>query len=356
MATVEAGILKNVLNAIKSISEKLFNYLGASDIEKSHTTIDEKSVKKKSDGVYTFKASYVEQANKSAPIPYTLTIQLAEGDDKSTLKDNNTIIPKMEVTANLNDVTVKETATNVKVKDMWATAEKLLLSGLDDETKLAFGIKSSKSMQVTLQRITSAKETSIKLTAIKASYDLTEAYTDLDALLDTELVDNITEEPISFEIVDCGDDYDINPIDIEMKDFRIYSVQNLLCAAVQFYMDIQLLHWECARVARLFYMTGNMLYDAAQWVDKLGLWLIELTNSVYRMPSCQPVVEGDFDLSGEHSPCIEFTGEQIIYPVFDKIICAIENNYPNLATDMQQELNYWMRTLKNVRDFELKQK
>lgn len=357
MVTVEAGILKDVLNAIKSISEKLFNYLGASDIEKSHTTIDEKSVKKKSNGVYTFKASYVEQANKSAPVPYTLTVQLAEGDDKSTLKNNSAIIPKMEVTANLNDVTVKETATNVKVKDMWATAEKLLLSGLDDDTKLAFGIKSSKSMQVTLQRITAAKESCINLTAIKADYNLAEAYTNLDVVLDSpEFTDMITEEPISFEIVDTGDDYDISTID-SISDATVYSLKNLLCATVQFSMDIQLLRWESARCFDIFNRIGSQLWSVHDWIDKLGIWIIEASNSVYNvLGDCIPDLGETVDVCCEHSPCLEYTGEQIIYPVFDRMISAIENNLPNLPSDMQVSLNYWLRDLKQFVNFEIKQR
>ena len=72
MEKIEAGLLKKLLDTIKSISEALFNYLGASDLEKSNMQIDEKSVKKKSENVYSLSGSYIEKngSKASTPLPF----------------------------------------------------------------------------------------------------------------------------------------------------------------------------------------------------------------------------------------------------------------------------------------------
>lgn len=336
------GVLKDVLNILKKLSEALFNYLGNGDTENSKISIDDKNVKKVDDVTFelpcTLKGTY-------APCPFTVKMKLkaddmadieviyAEGSEKKSVKRNN-----------------------VQAKDWQATSEKILVGMLDEDSKKAYGITAAKTMQVTLQRITAAKDISINLTAIKANYDLSEAYTVLDSILEVpEFTDTITEDPISFEIMDIGDDYDIATID-GIADATEYSLKNLLCAAVQYNMDIQLLRWECARDQRLFETIGCMLYSAHEMVDTLGCWIIEVTNSVYNvLGDCIPDLGETVDVCCEHSPCIEYCGLQVVFPVFDRMISAIENNLPNLPTDMQQQLNYWLRDLKHTRDFSLKQ-
>lgn len=342
MKTIQAGIIKDLLNTIKKLSEGLFNYLGSSDIEKSKTVIDDKNVKKVNDRVFELPCKY---KGGYAELPYIIRIE--------TIDEN---LANIEVIYKEGSEVKKASKQKVESENSTKVAEKLLLSVLDQDTKDAFGIKASKTMQVTLQRITAAKATSIKLTAIKANYELSEAYDTLDTILESpEFVDTITDDPVSFEIVDIGDDYDVSTID-NISDVTEYSLKQLLCAAIQFYMDTQFLKWECARDERLFNIVGSQLYSASDWVDRLGVWLIETTNSVYNMlGECRPDIDTDADLLSEHSPCIECLGTQVIYPVFDKIIGAIENNLPNLPSDMQQPLNFWLRDLKDTRDFRLKQ-
>jgi hypothetical protein len=207
MKSIQAGIIKDLLNTIKKISEGLFNYLGSSDLEKSNTEIDEKNVKKKSESVYILKGKYKGGA---APLPYSVTVTLPTGMTMKDAKKQNTTIPRIEVEANLSDETVRGYKTDVPTNRMWEIAEKLLLSLLDDDTKQAFGIKASKAMKVTLQRVVGAKETSIYLSEIKASYDIKAAYKDLDTVLNNpRFIRAVTEEPVSFVIEDMGDSFDV---------------------------------------------------------------------------------------------------------------------------------------------------
>ena len=336
------GILKDVLNILKKLSEGLFNYLGGADGDSSKISIDEKKVKKINESTFELPCKY---KGTHAELPYTVKLKL---------KDDN--LADIEVIYSEGNDTKYARRSNVSSEDYLKLSEKLLVSLLDNDTKQAFGIHAAKTLQVTLQRITAAKETSINLTAIKANYELSEAYDDLDSILDVpEFTEAITEEPISFEIIDIGDDYDISTID-SITDNTIYSLRNLLCAAVQFQMDIQLLHWECARNESLFHKVGSQMYGAMDWVDKLGLWVIETSNSVCNvLGDCIPDLGETVDVSLDHSPCIDYTGQQVIFPVFDRMIEAIENNLPNLPSDMQLQLNYGLRDLKQMRDFDLKQ-
>ena len=344
MEKIEAGLLKSILDTIKKLSEHLFNYLGSSDFEKEDIKIDEKSIKKLNEETFEVKMMYVAEYGE---VHYTTKVKLDHDNDTADIE----VIYK--------DGTTTKTASKKAVKgdDYPAESKKLLFSLLDDDTKQAFGIKASRTMQVTLQRVVGAKETSINLTGIKANYILGEAYSDLDTLLDSEeFTEAITEEPVSFEIVEYDDEFDVNPIDIQQKEFTAYSIQQILCAAVQFYMDIQLLRWESARNEHLFNALGSQLYSAQNWVDKLGLWNIEVSNSVCNvLGGCYPDLGENIDITSEHSPCIELISMEYVFPVFDRIINTIEWNFPNLPSDMQQDLNWWLRELKRTRDFDLKQ-
>ena len=345
MEKVEAGLLKKLLDAIKKISERLFNYLGASDdFEKEGIKIDDKNIKKVNEETFDMPCYY---NTGHGEIPYTVRVKLNKDKD----------LADITVTYDNDGSPISKTKRNVSGDEYVKESKKIFLSLLDKDTKEAFGIKSSKTMQVTLQKIIASEETSINLTGIKANYILGEAYSDLDTLLDNdEFIEAITDDPISFEIVEYDDEFDVNPIDVEQKEFTAYSIKQILCATVQFYMDIQLLRWESARNEHLFNVLGSMLYSAQNWVDKLGLWNIEVSDSVCNVLSgCSPDLGANVDVSSDHSPCMDYIGMDYIFPVFDKIINTIEWNYPNLPTDMQQELNWWLRELKHTRDFDFKQ-
>ncbi len=345
MEKIEAGLLKKLLDAIQKISEKLFNYLGAADdFEKEGIKIDDKNIKKVNEETFDMPCYY---NTGHGEIPYTVRVKLNKEKD----------LADITVTYDNDGSPISKTKRNVSGDEYVKESKKIFLSLLDKDTKEAFGIKSSKTMQVTLQKITASEETSINLTAIKANYVLGDAYANLDVVLDNDdFIDTITEEPVSFEIVEYDDEFDINPIDIQQNEYTAYSIQQLLCSHVQFYMDIQQLRWESARNQKLFNIIGSMLYSAQNWVDKLGLWYIEVSNSVCNVLSnCKPDLGANIDISSDHSPCMECVGMEYVFPIFDRLIDTIEWNFPNFPTDMQQDLNWWLRDLKRTRDFDLKQ-
>jgi len=111
-------------------------------------------------------------------------------------------------------------------------------AGNSDENTAA---TASRKLRVTLQRITSAKETTINLTAIHADYEPSIALQDLDAVLDNEdFLDIITDAPVSFEINDEGDDYDIQPI----EDFDTSTTcEEILKYALLLWSNVKTAHW-----------------------------------------------------------------------------------------------------------------
>lgn len=82
----------------------------------------------------------------------------------------------------------------------------------------------SRKLSVTLQKVTANDEVSINLVAIKANYDPVTSVQDLNELLDNEdFTDIVLDAPTSFEIIDTGEDYDIDTVDeIEAMD-NIYE-------------------------------------------------------------------------------------------------------------------------------------
>jgi hypothetical protein len=341
LKNVQAGIIRDILNTLKGISERLFNYLGAPEnvnISDKHIKLDEKKVKKIDDR--TFEMPYTYQADGSAPLPYKVKMTLIKDD-----------VADIEVTINLGDKPLKAEKKGVTADKFDKVTKDLLFSLLDDDTKQAFGIKSSKTMKVTLQKVVASKETSINLRAITADYDISDAYSTLDNLLSAdEFTDAITEEPISFEIIDVGDEYDVSPCELAYSDALKYALAELICKALQFQMDMQIAHWYSAYNNDLCNITGSMLYEISSWTDKFGMWYIEVTDSVYQVSQgCTPV---PLEIPDEMSM------DEMVDAIGDCISTFVDNldcQYVNLPHDMQNEVDYLIRNLKQTKDINLKQ-
>ena len=363
MKSIQGGVIKDILNMIARISDNLFAWLNGSD-NKDIAVDNVKKVKENSKSdVFEFKVALKQNKDKSKVFnyPYRIILELpkfAETSDKkidiNELQKKYADIPcKITVYAGLEPNAESRSRENVSGRDFWEVSRELLFEMLDEDTKQAFGIKGSKRMKVTLQRVVSAKETAINLTAITADYALSEAYTDLDSLLTSdEFADSITEDPVTLEITDTGSDFDIAPGEFAITEAASYGISQLICAAIQFQMDIQILRWYAAYNSELFGITGNLWWEASSWTDKLGLWYIELTDSVFQVPQGCPSKPLELDDSSDTDPVYEI-GLALTNTVSAFLEC-IEGVYVDLPHDMQGELNSLIRSLKETRDMQLR--
>lgn len=336
------GIIKDLLNKIAKISDRLFNWLTAND-EMQLNGI--KEVKKIADNQFELSMQYNQSASgsKSSPYNYRCVIKYPKyftNDSPCTL----TVYDSMEKNAK------SQTKNNVLGKDFVKVAEDTLLSMLDDDTKKSFGIKGCKRMTVTLQRVVSAKETTISLTAIKADYDILDAYANLNSLLTSEdFTNTITEEPISFEIAEYDDTFDIEPCEhIGVTDAAAYALSELLCASIDFYMNMQILHWYAAYNQTLFGCIGGCLWDSQTWIDKLGMWYIEMTDTVCDTHKC---AFNTVNITDDTDTDLAVIAANVIGTYVD----IMEAQCVNLPRDMQTELNMYIRRMKETKEIGLKQ-
>lgn len=365
MKSIQAGVITDILNMILKVSDDLYAWLDESENKDIKVDNVRKTKDDEKSQTFEFKVSFLQNSDgsKSSPYKYKITLVLPKyaplpDQKKPDIDDLQNFYADVAcdvivepLTENTGESAHRE---NVKGKDFWKVSREMFLELMDEDTKQAFGIKGSKRMKVTLQRVVSAKETAINLCAITADYDVSEAYSDLDRLLTSdEFTDAVTEEPVTLEIVDMDDDYDIQPAEISLTESASYGISQLICACIQFQMDIQILRWYSAYNSELFGITGNLSWEANSWTDKLGLWYIEMTDSVFQVPQGCPAKPLELSDSSDMDPAYE-----IYLAVSNSItvfLTKLEEAYIDLPHDMQHELDFLIRTLKETRDMRLKQ-
>lgn len=367
MKNIQAGVITNILNMIAKISDDLYAWLDESDARDIRVDKVEKVEDDEAKQAFDFKVTFLQNSDgtKSSPYKYKISLILPKYTDLYTRKYKK--MPDIDDLQKFYadvacDVYVEPLTENtgktayrkdVKGKDFWKVSREMFLELMDEDTKQAFGIKGSKRMKVTLQRVVSAKETAINLTAITADYALSEAYTDLDSLLTSdEFADSITEDPVTLEITDTGSDFDIAPGEFAITEAASYGISQLICAAIQFQMDIQILRWYAAYNSELFGITGNLWWEASSWTDKLGLWYIELTDSVFHVPQGCPSKPLELDDSSDTDPVYEIG--LALADTISVFLESLEGVYVDLPHDMQQELDGLIRSLKETRDMQLR--
>ena len=193
MEKIEAGLLKDALNFLKNLSDKLFKYLNESD---KHDLKFE-DVKQIDENTTEWVGKY------KGKIKVKITWE-ALGNDLFNVK--------IEVKdAKKNERELK----NIKGKDIEKAVDEALESMIDDDLKKSFGIKECRSIKVCLQKITSAREPAVNVSAITANFDDYSAASEmLDSVLDSdEFFDAVPEEPTTFEITEDEDDWDISTVD-----------------------------------------------------------------------------------------------------------------------------------------------
>lgn len=330
---IEAGIIKDLLGFLSKLSDKIFKYLDSADKKE----INLESGKQIDDKTVEFKLKYKEK------LPVTVKLEsLGNG--------------KFNMTVTVKDIDSKpKTVKNVSEDKFEKVLNDTIESLIDDDLKKSFGIKSSKKLTVKLQKITSATDIAINICAIKANYAIPEAGANLEQVLDNpEFFEAIPEEPITFDIIDIGEDLDICESDCEFDEevTLIESIKAILCAAVQFNMEAQIAHWESAYRQDLFNITQEMLWCGRDCTDKFGMWMIERCNTVCSNPFMQdPYMWLDgCDLEPDHSPAIDRIGTAYLLNSLDTYTTILEFYYPNFPHDLQFELDSIIRNCKNMRN------
>lgn len=338
MEKIEAGAIKDALNFLKGISEKIFKYLSSGEAKKN------------------LKVGTAEDlGNDKVRLPIMYKNKIPTWVEVEDLGDGLINMSVLVTDINSKPMTFKK----IKADDFETKLNQAYDKLIDDDLKKSFGITSSKELRVSLQKVVSATEVDIRLCGITANYDPREATAVLDTLLESdEFIEVIPEELTSYSIIDEGEELDISSLDEAMAEDQLIldSLYQMLCAAVKFNMEAQVFHWDSAFNEHLFSITGDLLYMSQTDVNQIGLWIVQNCNSVVSPYGVQSGMWfEDCDLTSPHSPQIESIGTGKIFDAIDAYVDTLNFFYPNFSHDMQFEIDRMIRGLKEISDFRLKQ-
>lgn len=337
MKPVKAGIIKDIINDLKSLSEKLFNFLSAADVKDAEF----KFVKSKE----TKENEYDTECKYKDKIPFKAHIKITS-DDTADIRISVDVSGHKE-----------KTIRNVKQKDVNTVINDTVEELLDEDDLKSFGIKSSRKLRCTLQRVTSSRGDSIRMTAIKAYCDIPVAQAALNEILvSDDFMNSIPKVPTTYEVCDLGDEFDVvesEPLDTTA--LVLDSLFQILCAAVDYEMQVQTLHWKAYTNQHIFAVTGDMMWGARNYVDNIGMWIIQTSGKVmspYGSIHPETWLEGcELGVSQDLTPI----SAEAVSEVITKFIDTLDFFYPNLPHDLQFEVDRIIRELKEQRDFRLMQ-
>lgn len=221
-----------------------------------------------------------------------------------------------------------------------------------DETSTALVPMSARKINVTLQKVCSAEESHISLVRVYGTYDEKEMASDLDTLLDSsDLLDAITEEPVSFEITDDGEEFDVNLTEMSEKDCITSSLLNILKSAFKTLHNLQAIHWNAKgdRFEEIHRGSDSFIWNVRSQIDTLAELCVELTGTV---PHPALLCQSDSSLNTQSG----FEGEEALCMIkqdmSDYIYC-LEFYLPNFSEDVQGMMNTWIRDMKHCLDYQM---
>jgi hypothetical protein len=213
-------------------------------------------------------------------------------------------------------------------------------------------VDSSKKLAVTLQRVVSSKEESIELVAINANYGSKDMMRTLDVILaNDELLDMITEEPVTLMVTDELDSFDVEPIANEDAGIMNLcdNIHALMAAANTFVCNIIMLHWNAKgdKFSTIHNQTDSWRYQSGWDLDLFGELASELCGSAPNPGVC---INTDMLIPSG----MEFAEEEIYPAIFyqmDTYIRILEMYYVNFDHDIQSSLDNIIRYWRKERDF-----
>lgn len=217
-------------------------------------------------------------------------------------------------------------------------------------------VKSSTRVLVKLQRVAGSTEDTINLLAINANCSIVLANDIVDEVLDNEeFVEQISEEPQTFEITETrdGQEYDVNPTDEEATPDDESTYSEMFKAAVKLHSDLQSIHWGAKglKFYELHNQIDSLLWTSQQFIDTTAELLVEKAKVVphvalyYETNHTQEIenfIKDGFDLE---------RGLTYARTLLQDFIRVLESSYVNLDHDVQNIIDNWIRDLKKRADY-----
>lgn len=215
------------------------------------------------------------------------------------------------------------------------------LQDLDEEDA-----SSGTKISVTLQRVSAGSEDTINLCAISASNAVKAMSILDDVLADDTFVATITEEPVSFEITETADEYDVENTDT-VDTSRTF--EEMLKACVECYHNLECIHWAAKgkKFHEIHSYTESLMWDVRYNIDTIAEWCVEFTKKApnvlaYQYTPLDPSEGYDFESAMSAAK----------YQL-DNYIKVLECYYVNVDHDVQSVMDNWIRDLKKKSNYVL---
>ena len=343
MKTVEGG---PAMDAARLVIDAIFKGLDScmKDLEdhgfekEKEEDIEEDGVKGKylmystgSDHIIELKLFGVE----SHPGKYMVRIQHDDGQDLLEVDDK----------LFSNDDISKFVLDYAEKYDLGAIEE-----GVDVNDNIGMGedeLFQSTKIAVTLKKVTAADHSDIHLCAIDASSDPIHAMSILEQVMDDDdFVACITEEPVSYEITETADSYDVS--ETESVDTS-NTFEEMLKACVECYHNLQAIHWgsKGEKFRDIHSIAESLLYSVQYNMDSIAEWCVEYTKKVPNVL--------DYQYTALDTSCgFDFeSGVRAVKQQIDNYISVLECYYVNVEHDVQSVMDNWIRDLKKQSNYVL---
>lgn len=258
---VNASIISQLLDLLKSVSSNL-----------------SKSINSLLDAGAQYENAHKD---KDGNVVFTVTVYTGEGDNKKKHQFKVKVIKLEDKKVELHFKHPNGTVITKTVRDDKKEYDKAFQSvavkwygtdALDDAVdQNGKSLYETKQLDVTLQRVTgSTSGDEVNLVAVNCSYDPSEAFQDLDAVLDSpDFLSSLTEEEQSFRITDVGDDsLDVQVCDEFEPDVPTQLV-TILQKAYRLIADATYFQWTVQGVAaqELSTICDIIKYDVQYQID-----------------------------------------------------------------------------------------
>ncbi len=321
MEYVKAGLISDILNTFKKLSGKLANFLDS-------LSVSVEDVKKNPDG----------------SVSYTLV----GGDGSKLFAETKPIDGKpghFNITVYTQDKKKKKEMKDVhedKFEQAFTRAvDELLGVTLEDWSKAKpdADLSSAKHINMKLSKITSTTGTRIQLKAIKADYDIADAYNEALNVLEDDEVCNMVEDDTCLQVSVMPDNYDI----ALCEEFPVQAYAKLLVACTYQLLSIfQHVHWNSYGEDFLTihkYCEEQIKYLQEQ-VDLYAEICCEICDSV---DTPLTMLQSNMVTSALRSSYLASEGFETVRDAADKYVSYLNATYVNFPRDVQSELDSTIR-------------
>lgn len=344
--TIKAG---PVMDSVKSIIDALFRGLdrAMNDMDKWAEKKEEKNIEE--DGIkgkylmYETNAGHIIEVQlfgiEEKPDAYIMRIR---HDNDEEWRESDKFIYKKDIYKKVEQYAEDHDLADFNSED----DDDAIKEGIDVNDNVSEDVLESTKISVTLQRVSAGDEDTINLCAINAT-SAVKALSILDDVLgDNEFVAAITAEPVSFEITQTDDEYNVEQTEtVDTSN----TFEEMLKACVECHHNLQAIHWAAKgkKFNDIHSFTESLMWDTKYQMDTIAEWCVEFTKKTpnvlaYQYSPLDPSEGYDFD-----SAMRAAKGQ------LDDYIKVLECYYVNVEHDVQSVMDNWIREFKKKSNYVL---